>query len=243
MHNFLINHIPISLHTKLVKLKNKLTGVYVNKSYSQEGEDLVLARILDNLKISTGFFVDIGAHHPIRFSNTYYFYQRGWRGINVDALPGTKYLFDRVRPRDITVECGVGEESGILEYFLFNDPALNTFSEQEAKKKNSSPYHIVETMKIPVVTLKQILDQNVPGQIPIDFMTIDAEGFDYKIIASNDWDRYRPRIILIELLNTELTAINSHPIAQLLQMNNYRIYAKTFNTFFFLANELLQSNA
>ncbi len=243
MYKFLINHIPIALYTELAKFKNKLTGVYVNKSYSQEGEDLVLARIFENLNISAGFFVDIGAHHPIRFSNTYYFYQRGWQGINVDALPGTKCLFERVRPRDITVECGVGESSGSLKYFLFNDPALNTFSEQEAKKKNFPPFHIIETLEVSVVTLKQILDQNLPKDVEIDFMTIDAEGFDDQIIASNDWNRYRPRIILIELLNTEILTINSHPIAQLLQLNNYRIYAKTFNTFFFLANELLLPNA
>src|SRR5437016_1307579 len=85
-------------------------------SYAQEGEDLVLARILET-NTSSGFFVDIGAHHPTRFSNTYYFYRRGWRGINVDALPGTASLFQRMRPRDVTVECGVGVQAGVMTYF------------------------------------------------------------------------------------------------------------------------------
>ncbi len=57
-------------------------------SYAQEGEDLVLARLFGN-QVESGFFVDIGAHHPVRYSNTYYFYRRGWTGLNVDALPGT----------------------------------------------------------------------------------------------------------------------------------------------------------
>jgi len=108
-------------------------------SYAQEGEDLVLARILGELGITTGFFVDIGAHHPARFSNTYYFYRRGWRGINVDALPGTKRLFQRMRSRDITIECGVGSQEGVLKYFAFNEPALNTFSEQE--RPPALPHH------------------------------------------------------------------------------------------------------
>ncbi len=212
-------------------------------SYSQEGEDLVLARILGELKITTGFFVDIGAHHPTRYSNTYYFYRRGWRGINVDALPGTKKLFQRMRPRDITIECGVGSKEGVLRYFAFNEPALNTFSEQEARKKESPQYRIIGTLQIPVVTLKQILDEYLPSGTQIDFMTIDAEGFDHEIISSNDWSRYRPRVVLVELLNTEIQNLETHPTAQILYRHNYRAMAKTLNTFFFVANEALPRNA
>ena len=203
----------------------------------------MLARILGNLNISTGFFVDIGAHHPLRFSNTYFYYRKGWRGINVDALPGTKSLFERMRPRDISIESGVGAQKGTLQYFSFNEPALNTFSEQEAAKKNIPPYHIVETLEIPVVTLKQILDENLPKGTQIDFMTIDAEGFDHEVISSNDWSRYRPRVILIELLNTGIKNLETHPTSQLLESHNYRVFAKTYNTFFFVANEALPKNA
>lgn len=206
-------------------------------SYSQEGEDLVLARLLGGLKLTTGFFVDVGAHHPTRYSNTYYFYRRGWRGINVDALPGTKKIFQRMRPRDITVECGVGSQQGILKYFAFNEPALNTFSEQEARKKDCPPYRIIDTIQIPVVTLKQILDENLPTGTQIDFMTIDAEGFDHEVICSNDWNLYRPRVVLVELLNTDIRNLETHPTAQILYRHNYRVQAKTLNTFFFVANE------
>ena len=151
--------IPVAVKKWLDGLRFRLFVGHAIKSYSQEGEDLVLARILGNLKLTTGFFVDIGAHHPTRFSNAYYYYRRGWRGINVDALPGTKQLFQCMRPRDINIECGVGSQEGLLKYFAFNEPALNTFSEQEAKKKERPPYHIINTLQIPVVTLKQILDE------------------------------------------------------------------------------------
>lgn len=207
-----------------------------NLSYSQEGEDLVLARILENMKVSNGFFVDIGAHHPTRYSNTFYFYRRGWRGINVDALPGTKKLFSRKRPRDITIECGVGAEAGVLKYYSFNEPALNTFSEAEATRKNISPYRIVERLDLPIVTLKNILDDHLPSGIKIDFMTIDAEGLDHEIVSSNDWQLYRPKVILVELLNTEIQGLESHPTTKLLKENNYRVFAKTYNTYFFVDN-------
>lgn len=243
MKNLFKKIIPTGWLKSLRRVRNELFDSFCVKSYSQEGEDLVLARILGELRITKGFFVDIGAHHPARFSNTYYFYRRGWRGINVDALPGTKKLFQRMRPRDITIECGVGSQEGVLTYFAFNEPALNTFSEQEAKKKDRPPYHIVDTIQITVVTLKKILDDHLPSGMQIDFMTIDAEGLDHEIIISNDWSLYRPRVLLVELLNTDIQNLDSNPTAQILSRYNYRIMAKTFNTFFFVANEAIPQNA
>ena len=211
-------------------------------SYALEGEDLVLARLFEG-EDGPGFFVDIGAHHPVRYSNTYYFYRRGWTGLNVDALPGTANLFRRMRPKDITVECGIGAQAGVMTYFVFNEPALNTFSEQEAHKKDRHPYHIVNTLQIPVVTLTEILDRHLPVGVTIDFMTIDAEGFDHEIVCSNDWSCYRPRVVLVELLNTGIENFASHPTAQLLHQQGYRSFAKTFNTFFFVHNEAFPESA
>ncbi len=87
--------------------------------------------------------MDIGAHHPTRFSNTYYFYKRGCYGFNVDILPGTEMLFERTRPRDTTIECSVGMQAGELKYFAFNEPALNTFFRKRGEKERylSIPYH------------------------------------------------------------------------------------------------------
>ena len=202
-------------------------------SYSQEGEDLILARIFDVWGIKKGFFVDIGAHHPFRFSNTYYFYKRGWTGINVDACPGTMKLFGFLRPRDITIEFGVGAKEGILTYYSFNEPALNTFSEKEAQNKKSSKYKVINQIKIPVVTLKKILDENLPPGKKIDFMSIDVEGFDHEVVCSNDWLKYRPTIVAVELLNSSIEDVRLHPTAAILFEQKYKILAKTHNTYFF----------
>lgn len=202
-------------------------------SYSQEAEDLILARIFNVLGVGKGFFVDIGAHHPYRFSNTYYFYKRGWTGINIDACPGTLNLFKLLRPRDITIECGVGIKEETLTYYSFNEPALNTFSKEEAQLKISSKYRVINEVKIPVSTLKNILDTNLPAGIKVDFMSIDVEGFDYEVLSSNDWLRYRPTVIAIELLNSSIENIREHPSANILFKQNYKVIAKTHNTFFF----------
>ncbi len=207
-------------------------------SYAQEGEDLVLARIL-GANTSTGFYVDVGAHHPTRFSNTYYFYRRGWRGLNVDALPGTARLFQSMRSRDVTVECGVAGQAGVMTYFVFNEPALNTFSGEEAARKNRHPYQIVNKLQISVLTLKEILDKHVPPGVTIDFMTIDVEGLDHEVVCSNDWSRYRPRLVLVELLNVGIDNIIGHPTTQFLWQQGYRPVAKTLNTVFFVHAEVV----
>ena len=90
--NFIIEHL-------------KYFTIYKNDSYSQEGEDLIINRLIDSKK--NGFYIDIGAHHPFRFSNTYKFYKMGWNGINIDAMPGSMKLFREKRPRDINIECGI----------------------------------------------------------------------------------------------------------------------------------------
>ena len=87
---------------KLAKVKNNYFDSYALKSYSQEGEDMILMRLFENQKM--GFYVDVGAHHPKRFSNTYFFYKLGWKGINVDAMPGSMTAFNRIRARDINIE-------------------------------------------------------------------------------------------------------------------------------------------
>jgi len=120
---------------------------------------------------------------------------------------------------------------------VYYEPALNTFSEQEAHKKDRHPYHIVNRLQIPVVTLTEILDKHLPVGVTIDFMTIDAEGFDHKIVCSNDWNRYRPRVVLVELLKTGIENLASHPTVQLLHQQGYRSFAKTRNTFFFVHKE------
>jgi hypothetical protein len=109
---------------------------WVNRSWSQEGEDMILRRLFEKKK--TGFYVDVGAHHPKHFSNTYFFYRMGWNGINIDALPGTKKEFDKYRGRDINLELGVAKQEGILNYYVYNDHALNTFSVSLVEKRKAS---------------------------------------------------------------------------------------------------------
>ena len=203
-----------------------------NRSWSQEGEDILLDRIFGSKK--NGFYIDVGAHHPMRFSNTYFFYRKGWSGINIDAMPGSMKEFEKYRRRDINLELGVAQQESILDYYVFNEPALNSFLVKTVKKKNLSKnnYYVKEIIKIKVKPLREILAYHLKGQ-KIDFINIDVEGFDLNVLQSNDWSKYRPRFVLVELLKSSLHNIGQHKIVKFMKKHNYIIYAKQMNTVFF----------
>jgi FkbM family methyltransferase len=202
-----------------------------NFCYGQDGEDLILNRLLEGQL--HGFYIDIGAHHPVRFSNTYLFYKRGWHGINIDAMPGSMKKFERVRPRDINIECGVAATSGKLMYYRFNEPALNTFDSIEAQRKNQSPYQLLNTIEVSVERLDALLDRYLPVGQQIDFLSVDVEGRDEEVLRSNNWSQYRPRFILAETLRTGMLNLATCPVVQFLGSVGYTPIGKAYNTSFF----------
>ncbi len=208
-----------------------LLGLLSHKIYSQEGEDLILKRIFG--KKRSGNYIDIGAHHPIRFSNTYYFYKRGWRGINIEPMPGSSRIFNFFRPKDVNIEIGVSEHEGSLAYHVFSDKALNTFDAEISKERlQNSPYRLKKIINLKTAPLKIILDQHCKNP-DIDFMTIDVEGFEIPVLKSNDWLKYRPKIILVEILFKSLDEIKDSSVHQFLQDKDYVLFAKTYNTCFY----------
>lgn len=205
---------------------------YATLSYSQEGEDLILKRIFEGQE--TGFYIDVGAHHPKRFSNTYFFYKMGWKGINIDATPGSINEFLRIRPNDINLEKAISNKKELLKYYIFNEPALNTFSYEEAKKKDGlRDYRIIKEVKLETSTLSEVLSVYLNPSQKIDFLNIDVEGYDFKVLKSLDWNKYKPKVILIESLNSELAELDENEIYQFLKTKSYQLMAKSFNTFIF----------
>ncbi len=208
---------------------------WINRSWSQEGEDQILRRIFE--KQSDGFYVDVGAHHPKRFSNTFLFYKRGWCGINIDAMPDSMRIFNRVRPRDVNIEIGIGLNECHLDYYVFNEPALNGFSENLSTERHeaSSNYKIEKIIKVNVQPLYKVLDEKLPLGQKIDFMSVDVEGLDFEVLKSNDWTKYRPKFVLAEVLGGSLHEIEKSSVGRLMTEVGYEIYAKCVNTVFFKA--------
>ncbi|SDH28072.1 FkbM family methyltransferase [Chitinophaga filiformis] len=205
---------------------------YLAPAYSSEGEDLILKRIFDNK--TNGVYVDVGAHHPFRVSNTYLFHKMKWTGINIDPMPGSKALFDRYRPQDVNLEMGVSATRQHLTYHIFNEPALNTFSAHKVEEYTQDPkYRVIKEKKIETWPLADILDHYLPAGRSIDFLTIDAEGLDMDVLRSNNWEKYRPAYILVESDPFLLSDMQHCELGQFMQQAGYAIFAKTYYTYFF----------
>lgn len=226
--------LPEWMIKRIVKAKDFFFDGYALKSYSQEGEDIILRRIFERKKI--GFYVDVGAYHPKRFSNTYFFYKRGWRGINVDAMPGSMIPFKRIRPRDINLEVPISSSNQTLTYYIFNEPGLSGFSKELSieRDSNNNDYKIIRTIEMKTHTLEKVLEKYLPRNQLIDFMSIDVEGLDYEVLISNNWTRFKPQVVLVEVLEKSFEELRKHEITQFMQYKGYSLYAKCGRTVFYM---------
>ena len=204
------------------------------KSYSQEGEDMVLRSFFEGQKKYKGFFVDVGAHHPYRFSNTLFFYKKGWRGINIEPTPGAIKAFNTFRSKDINLNIGISDRRDKLTFYCFNEPALNGFSKELSEERNntSKKYKIIKEVDIETYPLAEILDKYLPAGQKIDFLTIDVEGLDLMVLKSNNWARYKPSYILVED-RIDFTNLSDSEVYRFLQEQGYQLVAKTLRTLFF----------
>lgn len=198
-----------------------------NRIYSQEGEDIVIDRYFQHK--AKGFYVEVGAHHPFRFSNTYRFYRRGWTGVCIEPLLNCKKLFAKYRPNDIFINKGVGSSKNKLDYYMFNESALNTFDPIIVEKlKNHKKYKVISIQKVELEPLESILS-NI-GIDNIDFISIDVEGLDFEVIKSLDWYKYRPTLVIMESLGGKGLDFLQDPAYLHLANQGYSFYAKTGNS-------------
>jgi FkbM family methyltransferase len=211
---------------------------YSRTSYSLEGEDLILWRFFDDKK--SGFYVDVGAYHPFRYSNTYLFYRHGWHGINIDATPGSMDLFREHRAKDINVETAVSSRPGLKKFYIFDETALNSFDETLSKDRAGRGHSIINIIDVATHTLAEILREHVPSNTAIDFLNIDVEGSELDVLQSNDWASFKPRYILVEISGFDkkngLTAseIMTSDVGIFLKGEGYLCVAKTFDTAVFV---------
>jgi FkbM family methyltransferase len=231
MKQLLKRILPARVRVMLWPLRERFFDPHAVKSYSQEGEDMVLRRLFE--RQAAGFYVDVGAHHPRRFSNTNLFYQRGWRGVNIDATPGVKALFDRVRPRDTTVEAAISRDGRELKFRVYADQALNTLSEGEASPTAQAGEVVLRETTLPTRRLAEVLREYIPAGQAIDFMSVDVEGMDLEVLEGNDWSAYRPRYLLVECFGVPLAEVDRSPVGVFLRGQNYELFGKCVHTFIF----------
>lgn len=195
-------------------------------SYSQDGDDLVISRLLKR-KNSEFFYIDVGAHHPTNLSNTKYFYERGSRGINIEANPELIEEFYNQRPEDTNLNVGIAPSEGEMPFYIFERSYLSTFNKAAADEAcKEYGIEVKSTINVKTLPLISIIEKYAKDKT-IDFLSVDAEGFDLAVLKSNDWQKYRPRLVIVE---TE----HDKSVIPFMLENNYKIVYKNYYNHIFM---------
>lgn len=218
------------LPNKLRRAVEKLVAPGGNVSYAQAGEDLVLDFLNDYAP--SGSYVDVGCNHPVRGSNTYRMYRKGWSGICIDAAAKFGPMFKASRPRDRFVQAAVSDQPGEVTFHHFAADELSSIGGERLAEL--AGYRPLRTEVMATRTVASILDEcGVPRQFGV--LSVDVEGHDEQALRSVDLARFEPAIILTELNGTDLEIGNvaAHPVSQYLAAFGYAPIAVHWGNVFY----------
>ena len=163
-------------------------------SYAQNFEDVMLWRALKH--IEKGFYVDVGAQHPVNESVSKAFYERGWRGIHIEPVPQFAELLRKDRPDETVLQVALGDADGTLDLNVIPDTGLSTFVDAYAQRYNVEEGYKHERIQVPVLTLKSALS-SLAGK-EVHWLKIDVEGFEEKVLKGWDSKTFRPWVMVVE---------------------------------------------
>ncbi len=157
-------------------------------TYSQHGEDLMILNLFKQIGVDRPSYLDLGAHHPSDIANTRLLYERGCRGVNVEANPSLIEAFIIERPEDVNVNAGVGFSYGQELFYMYDDRSgRNTFSKKEVERfEAQSDFRVKKVIKLMTLPLSAIIKKYCNGIFP-DFLNCDIEGMDYRILEQVDF--------------------------------------------------------
>lgn len=212
----------------------KFYNLRIIRSFSQEGEDIILNRIIDKKK-KDELYLDLGSGHPIKYSNTYMLYLKGFKGIVVDANKENIELHKIIRPKDITFNEILSESKSDINFYIYKQSELNTINAERVNFLKKKKINYIKKKKIKSKNSKIFFNKDIKHlSKKIFYLNIDIEGSELEIIRSINWKIFKPSLITIEILNTELKFLNKNKIYKILNNNGYKVFSKLYNTFIFV---------
>ena len=202
----------------------------INQTYSQSGEDVIVDFIFNTLQIKTRRYLDVGAHDPVALNNTYYFYKKGHHGVCIEPDPDLAKAFAGKRPKDMVLQIGVSNEETTQPFYLMEPSTLNTFSKKEASiyQKYYPWTKMSKVIRVKLVNINSIIKKYFKDGL--DFVSIDTEGYDEKIIKSVNFKKYRPLVICVEsaVYSGDKSLTKNSSLINFMHKQNYFTYADTF---------------
>jgi FkbM family methyltransferase len=180
-------------------LKYKIKG-----RYSQNGEDEFILNYFGNK--TSGTYIDVGANHPFKISNTYLLYNHGWRGVTVEPIPRLCKKQSQWRPGDIQLNCAIGNQIDVMEFYELTPGVLSTFDKFTVSSLIQNHHaKLVKIHKVNVIPLNKIcLEYFI--QKKIDVLSIDTEGYELVVLQSFDWNINPPTLVVVETTSPEKMA-------------------------------------
>ena len=190
---------------KIIKYLNIFLKSLTHKkiSYSYGGIDSLINNIFKNN--DKGFYVDIGCGHPVKNNNTYLLNKKGWHGINIDLDSENISLFDIYRPSDQNISTAISDKIGEVDLFFYHSKsAINTINKNTADYQKAK---VSNVKKIKTNTLNNVLNNSKYNNLEIDFLSIDIEGSEFLALKNFDFNKYNPKVIVVEHLDLSLPAL------------------------------------
>ena len=187
---------------KIKKKLHILHSIYIKhkyfkdrKSYSMDGEDVVISNYFKNKE--KGFYIDIGCYHPIHRNNTFLLFKKGWQGMNVDIHDFSIELFNYARPKDLNYNFAVSNKNEKVKMFFQKELSqLSTIDQNQAKKAFQGT---IKEKEIQAYTLNEILNFSKLNNKKIDLLDIDVEAVDLKVLQGLSFEKFKPELICIEI--------------------------------------------
>ncbi|MDB9811482.1 FkbM family methyltransferase [Candidatus Pelagibacter sp.] len=186
------------------------------KSYSMDNEDTVVLDYFKNKE--NGFYIDVGCYHPIHRNNTYLLYKKNWHGINIDTSQFSIDLFKFIRPKDLNYNFAVSDKNGFIK--LFYQKKLSQLSTIEIDQAKTVFQGNIKEKEVQAFTLNEILNMGKYKDKKIDFLDIDVEGADLKVLKGLSFEKYKPELVCVEIHEKK---INQSEIYKFLVIKNYEL--------------------
>ena len=170
------------------------------KSYSMDNEDSAVLNYFKNKR--NGFYVDVGCYHPIHRNNTYLLHKQNWNGINIDTSEFSIDLFNFIRPKDLNYNCAISNKNEIIK--LFYQKKLSQLSTTEIDQAKIVFKGDIKETEIQAFTLDEILNRDKYKNFKIDFLDIDVEGADLKVLEGLSFEIYKPELVCVEIHEKEI---------------------------------------
>ena len=210
----------------------------INKNfYSQFGEDKILNELIPN-NFTNGLYVDVGCFHPKKYSNTYMLFRRGWRVINIDMEKNKIASFNLARPNDYNFLGAISDKIEKVKIYRNQKFGVSsTINEKFIKNED-----IIDVDYIQTTTLNSVLENSPFKKKKIDFLNIDTEGNDLKVLKSLNFDIYDPSIVIIETHLKKIYLIIKSEIYLFLINKKYILKSWNFYSLIFIKENYYENN-